>query len=168
MARGVEPRYGILAGGQDHVREELRMPGAAKWRDGVRVGRGQSLAEVRRRPSGAGRATVFDFAGTGGRETWIGTVTLQPLAKTGPHHHGRHEVAIYVVRGRSEIRWGERLEFAAEVRPGDFVYFAPFVPHQEFNPDAGETVDFVVIRSDSEKIVVNLEVEPVEEPETVS
>jgi len=120
-----------------------------------------------RGPSGSGRATAFDFAGTGGRETWVGTVTLQPNAKTGAHHHGRHEVAIYVVKGRSQIRWGEQLEFAAEVAAGDFVYFAPFVPHQEFNIDASETVDFVVVRSDNEKIVVNLDVVPVERPEAV-
>ena len=62
-----------------------------------------------------GRATAFDFAGTGGRETWIGAVTLQPGSKTGAHHHGRHEVAVYVVKGRGQIRWGERLEFTSEV-----------------------------------------------------
>ena len=55
------------------------------------------------------------------------------------------------MKGRSEIRWGERLEFAADVGPGDFVYFAPYVPHQELNPDDSETADFVVVRSDNEK-----------------
>jgi uncharacterized RmlC-like cupin family protein len=133
-----------------------------KWRtDGVTVVRAAAML-------GKGRATAFDFAGTGGRETWIGTVTMQPSAKTGAHHHGRHEVAIYVVKGRSQIRWGERLDFAAEVGPGDFVYFAPFVPHQELNLDAHETVDFVVVRSDNERIVVKLDdVVPVEDPEMV-
>ncbi len=71
------------------------------------------------------------------------------------------------MRGRSQIRWGERLEFAAEVGPGDFVYFAPYVPHQEVNLDAGETLDFVVVRSDNEKIVAGLDIVPVEQPETV-
>ena len=133
-----------------------------KWRtDGVTVVRGAAML-------GKGRATAFDFAGSGGRETWIGTVTMQPNAKTGAHHHGRHEVAIYVVKGRSQIRWGERLEYAAEVGPGDFVYFAPYVPHQELNLDAKETVDFVVVRSDNGGIVVKLDdVVPVEEPEAV-
>ena len=143
------------------------MPETVKWRDGVSVVRTESLGKAMGGPSGTGRATAFDFAGTGGRETWVGTVTLQPLAKTGAHHHGRHEVAIYVVKGRSQIRWGERLEFAAEVGRGDFVYFAPFVPHQEFNVDESETVDFVVIRSDNEKIVVKLDVVPVEQAEVV-
>jgi len=81
------------------------------WRDdGVRVVRGTALAEALRGPSGSGRVTAFDFTGSGGAKTWIGSVTLAPGAATGAHHHGRHEVAVYVVRGRSEIRWGERLE----------------------------------------------------------
>ena len=138
------------------------------WRaNGITVMRGQSLDAVMREPSRRGRATAFNFAGAGGRETWIGTVALQPNANTGPHHHGRHEVAIYVVKGRSQIRWGDRLEFAAEIGPGDFVYFAPYVPHQEINLDASGTLDLVVVRSDDEKIAVGLDIVPVEQPETV-
>jgi uncharacterized RmlC-like cupin family protein len=135
------------------------------WRNAVQVTRAGSLADAATR--GAGRATAFDFTGSGGRETWIGTVTLQPKADTGAHHHGRHEVAVYVARGRCEIRWGGSLEFAAQVGPGDFVYFAPNVPHQERNLSAAETVDFVVVRSDDEGIRTDLEVTPVERPEEV-
>ena len=137
-----------------------------RWRsDGVRVVRAGALEDARR--ESAGRATAFDFTGTGGHKTWIGTVSLQAGQMTGPHHHGRHEVALYVVKGRSEIRWGERLEFSAEVGAGDFVYFAPFVPHQEFNPDAVAPVDFLVVRSDGEKIAVGLALSPVAAPEKV-
>ncbi len=143
------------------------MASTTNWRNSVTVVRGKTLEETMRGPSGAGRATAFDFSGTGGQKIWIGTVTLQPLAKTGLHHHGRHEVAIYVVKGHSQIRWGGQLEFAADVGPGDFVYFAPFVPHQEFNTDETETVDFVVVRSDNERIAVKLETAPVEHPEAV-
>ena len=143
------------------------MAETTKWRNGVKVVRADSLDTIMRGPSGTGRATAFDFSGAGGQQTWIGAVTLQPKAKTGAHHHGRHEVAIYVVKGRSEIRWGERLEFAAEVGPGDFVYFAPYVPHQEQNFSSSESVDFVVVRSDNEKIVVKIDVLPVEQAETV-
>ena len=121
-----------------------------------------------RGPFGTGRATAFEFDGTGGQQTWIGTVTLKPNAQTGMHHHGRHEVAVYVIRGRSEIRWGERLEYRTAVGPGDFVYFAPYVPHQEMNPSGNETVDFLVIRSDNERIVISLDGTPVEQPETVA
>ena len=53
-----------------------------------------------------------------------------------------------------------------EVSPGDFVYFAPYVPHQELNI-ANETLDFVVVRSDKERIAVGLDMVPVEPPEQV-
>jgi uncharacterized RmlC-like cupin family protein len=146
----------------------LTMTETIKWRtDGVKVVRADTLNRVMFGPSGTGRATAFDFTGTGGRETWIGTVALQPHAKTGAHHHGRHEVAVYVVKGRGQIRWGGRLEFAAEVSLGDFVYFAPYVPHQELNLEANERLEFVVVRSDNERIVVNLDIVPVEHPERV-
>jgi uncharacterized RmlC-like cupin family protein len=144
------------------------MAESSKWRDGVKIARAASLEAAMRGPSGAGRATAFDFTGVGSQQTWIGRVSLEPGAKTGAHHHGRHEVAIYVITGRTEIRWGDRLEFAAEVAAGDFVYFAPHVPHQESNLGARETVEFLVVRSDNERIVVNLDVMPAEQPEKAS
>jgi uncharacterized RmlC-like cupin family protein len=133
--------------------------------DGIIVVRANSLVSDRDVPSATGRVTVFNFDGTGGTQTWIGVVSLQPGAKTGAHHHGRHEVAIYVTKGHSQIRWGEQLEFATEVSAGDFVYFAPYVPHQEINSDENESVDFLVVRSDDERIVVKHDVAPVVEPD---
>lgn len=142
------------------------MTNKGHWRDGVAVVRADALSQAKR-DSGIGRATAFDFTGSGGHQTWIGGVTLKPGGITGAHHHGRHEVVVHVVSGRSEIRWGERLEFAADVGPGDLVYFAPHVPHQERNLDTREPVEFLVVRSDNERIVVPLDVAPVEAPETV-
>jgi uncharacterized RmlC-like cupin family protein len=74
---------------------------------------------------------------------------------------------VYVSKGRSQIRWGAHLEYATEVGPGDFVYFAPGVPHEELNPDLDEAVDFVVVRSDNSGIRVGLDTVPVSNPETV-
>jgi uncharacterized RmlC-like cupin family protein len=144
------------------------MTQSIKWRtDGVRVVRAETVDTAKLGPTAGGRATVFDFAGGGGNPTWMGAVTYAPKAITGAHHHGRHEVAVYVAKGRSEIRWGERLEFAAEVSTGDFVYFSPYVPHQEVNLSGDDTLEFVVVRSDNERIVVPLDTVPVEKPETV-
>ena len=67
------------------------MSNATEWRDGVRVVRATALGDAM---AGTGRATAFDFTSSGGKETWIGAVTMQPNAVTGAHHHGRHEVAI--------------------------------------------------------------------------
>lgn len=69
---------------------------------------------------------------------WAGTVTIHAKAKTGAHHHGELESVIYVVRGRARMRWGERLEYVAEARPGDFIFVPAWVPHQEINPATNE------------------------------
>lgn len=144
----------------------FEMTDVKNWREtGVRVARAASLEAALRDPLGTGRATAVDFQGAEGSKPWIGLASHKPNAVTGAHHHGRHEVAIYVARGRGEIRWGERLEFATEIGPGDFVYFAPFVPHEERNLSEDEPLDFVVVRSDDERIVVKLDVVPVERPE---
>ena len=99
---------------------------------------------------------------------WAGTVSIQPNAKTGVHHHGELESVIYVVRGRARMRWGERLQYVAEAGPGDFIYVPPFVPHQEINASPDEQLECVLVRSDNEAVVVNItDVEPVEKPEAV-
>lgn len=130
---------------------------APQWTtDSVRIVRAEALRDAIATPAARGRATAFEFAGSGGNQTWIGVVRLPGGANTGPHHHGRHEVAIWVVSGRSEIRWGDRLEFGAELKVGDFAYFEPHVPHQERNLDPDMPVDFGVVRSDGEALRFNL------------
>ena len=136
------------------------------WRNGVTVVRASDI-DAKVRDSPARRATVFDFVGTGGRNTWIGKVMLPAGTKTGSHHHGLHEVAFCVLKGRTEVRWGERLEFAAEAGPGDLVYFAPYVPHQESNLDSTDTLDLLVVRSDNERIAIALTTDPIDKPERV-
>ena len=116
---------------------------------------------------GMSRATAIDFARAGAKKIWAGTVTIKPDAKTGAHHHGALESVIYVVRGRARMRWGERLEYVAEAGPGDFIYVPPYVPHQEINADPSEPLECVLVRSDQEPVVVNLDIEPVERPEAV-
>jgi uncharacterized RmlC-like cupin family protein len=65
------------------------------------------------------------------------------------------------------MRWGEGLEFVAEAGPGDFIYVPPFVPHQEINASQDEPLACVIVRSDQEPIVVNLDIKSVEWPEEI-
>ena len=65
------------------------------------------------------------------------------------------------------MRWGERLEFTAEAGPGDFIFVPPYVPHQEINASPSEPLECVVVRSDNEAVVVNLDMAPAEPPEQV-
>src|SRR5260370_18016947 len=110
------------------------MRDTSKWKhDGVQVIPGGSLDANTPQTPGMDRKTAIDLARAGARKLWAGTVNIKPNAKTGAHHHGELESVIYVVRGRARMRWGERLAFAAEARPGDFIYVPPFRPHQEIN-----------------------------------
>ena len=138
------------------------------WRDsGVRVVRSDQLDMNTPQTSGMTRATAINRATAGANKLWAGMVNIQPNAKTGAHHHGALESVIYVVNGRARMRWGEELEFVAEAGPGDFIYVPPFVPHQEINASADEPLSCVLVRSDQEPVVINLDIEPVEPPEEV-
>ena len=138
------------------------------WRDdGVRVIPGDRLDLNTPQTPGMTRAAAITHARTGASKLWAGTVTVDPNAKTGAHHHGELESVIYVVSGRARMRWGDRLEFVAEAGPGDFIYVPPFVPHQEINANEDEILSCVLVRSDQEPIVVNLDIEPAEPPEDV-
>ncbi|UEM21682.1 cupin domain-containing protein [Skermanella mucosa] len=141
----------------------------ADWREhGVRVVRGDQLDTNTPQTPGMNRAAAINHARVGAQKLWAGTVTIHPDAKTGAHHHGELESVIYVVRGRARMRWGEALEYTAEAGPGDFIYVPPFVPHQEINASADEPLECVLVRSDQDAVVVNLDIPMVEQPETVA
>jgi uncharacterized RmlC-like cupin family protein len=144
------------------------MAAGERWKhDGVRVIPATQLDPDTAQTPGMERKAAITTARVGAQKLWAGTVHIHPNAKTGAHHHGALETVIYVVKGRARMRWGEKLEFTAEAGPGDFIYVPPFVPHQEINANADEALECVVVRSDGEAVVVNLDIEPVEKPENV-
>jgi len=138
------------------------------WRQhGVRIVRHDQLDPNTAQTPGMTRAAAINQALAGAQRLWAGTVAILPDARTGAHHHGALESIIYVVSGRARMRWGERLEFAAEAGPGDFIYIPPFVPHQEINAGDAE-LSCVLVRSGQEPVVVNLDLPNVEpNPESV-
>ncbi len=139
------------------------------WKhSGVRVIPGDSLDTNTAQTPGMNRAAAINFARVGAQKIWAGTVSIEPNAKTGVHHHGELESVIYVVRGRARMRWGERLEYVAEAEPGDFIYVPPFVPHQEINANDDVPLSCVLVRSGQEPVVVNLDLPNIEaNPENV-
>jgi uncharacterized RmlC-like cupin family protein len=143
--------------------------GEPRWKsDGVRVIKGDRLDDNTAQTPGMYRQAAINPARVGAQKIWAGTVSIQPNAKTGAHHHGELESVIYVLKGKARMRWGERLEFVAEAGPGDFIYVPPYVPHQEINASPDEPLECVLVRSDNEAVVVNIpEIEPVEAPEAV-
>jgi len=144
------------------------MTNTSEWREnGVRVIHGDQLDTNTAQTMGMNRAAAITHARVGANKLWAGTVDIHPNAKTGAHHHGDLESVIYVVSGKARMRWGEQLEFVAEAGPGDFIYVPPYVPHQEINASTDEPLSCVLVRSGQEPVVVNLDIEPIEKPESV-
>jgi uncharacterized RmlC-like cupin family protein len=138
------------------------------WRtNGVRIVRSDQLDMNTPQTPGMTRAAAINHATAGAQKLWAGTVNIEPNAKTGAHHHGELESVIYVVSGRARMRWGDQLEYVAEAGPGDFIFVPPYVPHQEINAAVDEPLFCVLVRSDQEAVVVNLDIPTVEEPEEV-
>ena len=142
--------------------------GTGDWRDhGVRIVHSDELDANTPQTLGMNRASAITYASAGARNIWAGSVTISPNAKTGAHHHGPVESVIYVLKGRARMRWGEQLEYVAEAGPGDFIFVPPYVPHQEINASRDEVLECVLVRSDGEAVAINLDIEPIEKPETV-
>ena len=133
----------------------------------MRVVRAGELDPNTPQTPGMNRAAAINFASAGAQKLWAGTVTIQPDAKTGAHHHGALESVIYVVAARRACAGASGWNIVAEAGPGDFIYVPPYVPHQEINASPDEPLECVLVRSDQEAVVVNLDIEPVEKPEAV-
>jgi uncharacterized RmlC-like cupin family protein len=138
------------------------------WRtQGVRVIKSDRLDGNTAQTPGMQRAAAVNFARVGSQKLWAGTVIITPNAKTGAHHHGALESVIYVVRGAARMRWGDRLEFTADAEAGDFIFVPPYVPHQEINALSDTALECVLVRSDNESVVVNLNIDAAERVEQV-
>jgi uncharacterized RmlC-like cupin family protein len=139
-----------------------------RWRsNGVRIIRAGELDSNTPQTPGMHRRAAVTTERTGANKLWAGTVTIEPKAKTGAHHHGDLESVIYVVSGIARMRWGDRLEYVAEAEAGDFIYVPPYVPHQEINASDDVELRCVLARSGQQGLVVNLDIEVVETPELI-
>ncbi|HXH21553.1 MAG TPA: cupin domain-containing protein [Dehalococcoidia bacterium] len=104
------------------------------------------------RAEGVGACTV------GASSIWAGHVTVGPGVKSGAHHHGETESAIYIISGRARFRYGDHLEHTIEANAGDFIYVPPYIVHQEINASDDEPVEMIVTRGSQENIVVNVDI----------
>jgi uncharacterized RmlC-like cupin family protein len=88
--------------------------------------------------------------------TWAGLVRTDPGMRSGWHHHGDYETAIYVVSGAFRMEFGPGGAEVIEAGPGDFLYVARGSIHREGNP-AEEEGTAVVMRSGSGEPVFNVD-----------
>jgi uncharacterized RmlC-like cupin family protein len=84
----------------------------------------------------------------GARGLSMHMVVIPPGARAEPHAHRGHETGIYVLEGRVQTRYGERLEQSVISEAGDFLFIPPGVPHEAINLSATEPARAIVARND--------------------
>jgi uncharacterized RmlC-like cupin family protein len=123
---------------------------------GVQVVKPLQLDDHTPQTTGMRRLAAISHTLVGSEALWAGVMLAEPNTASSVHHHGPLETVVYVLSGKSRVRWGTRLEHEADLEPGDFLFIPPFVPHQEINPSPDQPTQWVVVRNGREAIVVNL------------
>src|SRR5437879_2558148 len=97
-------------------------PGQAKE---VRVIKPLQLDQDTPQTAGMRRLAAISRGHVGSEALWAGVMLAEPDTASSVHHHGPLETAIYVLSGRSTVRWGNRLEHETDLETGDFAYIPP-------------------------------------------
>ena len=128
--------------------------------DDVHVVRADDLSDDTPQTAGLKRFEAVSARRLGSQDLWMGLSVLPPGSRSGAHHHGRSETALYILSGIGRWWVGDTLDQVREAHPGDFVYIKPNVVHWEENASATEEVLMIVARTTQDAIVVNLEDHP--------
>ena len=103
------------------------------------------------------RREAISGKNAGSEKVWMGQTHVAPGTRSGDHHHGEAETAIYVLSGTPAFVFARgHDEVRLQTEPGDYIFVPPFVPHREENPGQEEAV-VIIARSSQEGIVVNLD-----------
>ncbi len=138
----------------------MTQPDPSNSADGVHLVRADDLSDDTPQTSGLKRFEAVSARRLGSEDLWMGLSILPAGSRTGAHHHGQSETALYILSGIGRWWIGDRLDQAVEAHPGDFVYIKPHVVHWEENGSESEPVRMVVARTTQDAIVVNLEDHP--------
>jgi uncharacterized RmlC-like cupin family protein len=122
----------------------------------VTVVRADDLSDETPQTRGLQRFEAVSAKRLGSEDLWMGLSVLPAGGRTGVHHHGESETALYVLSGVGRWWVGDALDQAREAHPGDFVYIRPNVVHWEENASDIEPVRMIVARTTQDAIVVNL------------
>ena len=75
-------------------------------------------------------------------------VVIPPGGSPKAHYHKDFETAIYLLKGKVETRFGEKLQESKINEEGDFVFIPPGVPHKPVNLSKTEPALAIVSRND--------------------
>jgi len=123
---------------------------------GVRLVKPLQFDDQTPQTSGMRRLAAISHFLAGSESIWAGIMLAEPNSESSVHHHGYLETVVYVLSGKSKVRWGSRLEHEVDLEPGDFLLIPPYMPHQEINPSPDQPTEWVVVRSGGEAVVVKL------------
>jgi uncharacterized RmlC-like cupin family protein len=121
----------------------------------VHVIRAGDIPDEGPQTEGIVRMAAITRESVGAQRLWFGEFSNSPGARSGRHHHGEAETAVYISSGHFRVYFGENYDEYAEVGPGDCVYIPPYLPHLEAN-ESDEPAKGVFARS-PDNIVVALE-----------
>jgi len=88
---------------------------------------------------------------TGAENIYMGVFRVPAGAQSLPHYHADCESAVYMLSGHLNVRWGEGLEHAFSLEPGDMVYVPPRETHLLENLSEEEEAEYVVARDAPEE-----------------
>ncbi len=100
---------------------------------------------------GAGNAAEVSPSTVGAENIYMGVFRVPAGTQSMPHYHADCESAVYMLSGHLNVRWGEGLEHAFSLEPGDMVYVPPRETHLLENPSEVEVAEYVVARDAPEE-----------------
>lgn len=120
-----------------------------------------ALVDQTTQTSGMRRLEAVSGKTVGAQRLWMGQTHVPGGTRSGNHHHGASETAIFVVSGTPvfvflDVDGDEPVETRVQTAPGDYIFVPPYVPHREENPDPDVEAVVVIARTTQEAIVVNL------------
>jgi len=75
-------------------------------------------------------------------------VVIPPHSAAEPHSHRGFESAVYLMKGRVDVRYGPALDARLTLEEGDFLFIPANMPHQPVNL-GGEPALAIVARNDA-------------------
>ena len=88
------------------------------------------IITVRPKESFISRQQLPNFEGisaqtAGTKHLCMHLVIIPPGGKAIAHYHNGYETTIYIIKGRAETRYGEKLEHSSINEAGDFLFIPP-------------------------------------------
>jgi uncharacterized RmlC-like cupin family protein len=87
-------------------------------------------------------------ASAGATRISMNLVVIPPHGAAEPHSHQGFESAVYMMKGRVDVRYGPHLEELLTLEEGDFLFIPADMPHQPVNY-ADEPAHAIVARNDA-------------------